>query len=297
VGAFFVKDRWRVGKRLTTTLGTRYTYIGFLSDPHHADAIVQVELKGEPGTLVRGSVATRTLAPGGDLLTLSTVSASPAITWAHLGPGLRPSRTLSAEFGLDHSFRSGGRVGAFAFRERTRDQLWTLFGDGNALQVRNAGSVGVQGIGFTVGQGFGSAFKGSVTYRFGRGSRAGGATLRARAAALGFDEAAFHDLVARVETFIGWTNTRVAALYRVNALSEDGEADRASVIEGTVATTRFDVQVTQGLPFLQPLTQADWEVLLAVSNLFYEASEGGFFDELAVQDPPTRVAGGISVRF
>jgi hypothetical protein len=188
-------------------------------------------------------------------------------------------------------------VGAFAFRERTRDQLWTVFEDGNALRVRNAGSVGVQGIGFTVGQGFGSAFKGSVTYRFGRGSRLPGPAPRARAAALGFEEAEFHDLVARVETFIGWSNTRVAALYRVNALSEDGQERPASAIEGTVATTRFDVQLTQGLPFLHPLTQADWEVLLAVSNLFYEASEGGFFDELAVQDPPTRVAGGISVRF
>jgi hypothetical protein len=124
-----------------------------------------------------------------------------------------------------------------------------------------------------------------------------GPAVGARAAALGFEEAEFHDLVARVETFIRWTNTRVAALYRVNALSEDGEEHPASAIEGTVATTRFDVQVTQGLPFLHPLTQADWEVLLAVSNLFYEASEGGFFDELAVQDSPTRVAGGISVRF
>jgi hypothetical protein len=297
VGAFFIKDRWRVGRRLTTTLGTRYTYIGFLSDSHHADAVVEVELEGDPGTLVRGSLATRTLAPGGDLLTLSTMSASPAITWAHLDPGLRPSRTLSAEFGMDHSFRTGGRVGAFAFRERTRDQLWTVFDAGNALRVRNAGSVGVQGVGFTVGQGFGSAFKGSVTYRFGRGSRVDGSALQARAAALGFEEADFHDVVARVETFIGWTNTRVAALYRINALSEDNEEHPASGIEGTVATTRFDVQVTQGLPFLQPLTQADWEVLLAVSNLFYEASEVGFFDELAVQDPPTRVAGGISVRF
>jgi hypothetical protein len=31
--------------------------------------------------------------------------------------------------------------------------------------------------------------------------------------------------------------------------------------------------------------------------MFYEASQGGFLDELAVQDPPTRVVGGISVRF
>jgi hypothetical protein len=296
VGAFFIKDRWRVGERLTTTFGTRYTYIGFLSDAHHADAIVRVELRGDPATLVRGSMTTRTLAPGGDLLTLSSVSASPAITWARLDDGLRPSRTLRFEVGVDHSFRSGGHLGAFAFREQTRDQLWTAFENGSAVRVRNAGTVGVQGLGVTVRRGFGSVVSGSVTYTFGRGSRLSGPAFGTRVAALGFTEAEFHDVVARLETFIGWTDTRVAALYRVNALSEDEE--RAfSLLDGTVATTRFDVQVTQGIPFLQPLTRADWDLLVAVSNLFYEASEGGFLEEFAVQDPPTRVVGGISVRF
>ena len=223
MGAFFVKDRWRVGKRLTTTLGTRYTYLGFLSDAHHADAIVEVEVRGTTGTLLRGSVATRTLAPGGDLLTLSTVSASPAITWAQLDAGLRPARSLRAEVGVDRAFASGAHVGAFAFRENTRDVLWTAFESGNALRVRNAGTVGIQGLGVTLGTGFGSAFKGSVTYTFGRGARVDGAPFGARVPVLGFEEAAFHDLVARLETFIHWSDTRVAALYRLNALSEDGD--------------------------------------------------------------------------
>jgi hypothetical protein len=48
---------------------------------------------------------------------------------------------------------------------------------------------------------------------------------------------------------------------------------------------------------MEPLTRADWELLVAVRNMFYEASQAGFLDELAVQDPPTRVVGGISVRF
>jgi hypothetical protein len=297
VGAFFVRDRWRVGERLTTSFGTRYTYIGFLSNPHHADAIVEVEVRGDAETVVRGSVATRTLAPGGDLLTLSTDSASPAMAWADLDPGLRASRTLHMEFGVDRSFRSGGRLGAFAFREQTRDQLWTAFEESGDLEVRNAGSVSLQGIGFTVGRRFGSVIDGSVTYRFGRGARQLAPMLGMRPAALGFEEAEFHDLVARLETFIGWTDTRVAALYRVNALSEGGEAQDAASVRRSPATTRFDVHVTQGLPFLQPLTRADWDLLVAISNLFYEASEGGLLDEMAVQDPPTRVVGGISVRF
>lgn len=297
VGAFFVKDRWQINKRLAATVGARYTYIGFLSDAHHADAIVQVEMRGSRGTVIQGSVATRTLAPGGDLLTLSTVSASPAITWAHLDEGLRPSRTVHMEMGIDHSFRSGGRVGAFVFREQTRDQLWTAFQDGHRLRVRNAGTVGAHGLGVTAGHQFGSLVKGSVTYTFGRGSRIETPFLGVLAPVSQLEDARFHDVVARLETFIGFTNTRVAALYRVNSLADEDERPSAASLDGRPTTTRFDVQVTQGLPFMQPLTRADWDLLVAVSNMFYEVSEGGFFDELAVQDPPTRVVGGISVRF
>ena len=111
-----------------------------------------------------------------------------------------------------------------------------------------------------------------------------------------FEEAEFHDLAARVETFIGWSDTRVAALCRLNSLAESNTPTLTGA-RGFATSTRFDVQLTQGLPFLAPLTRADWELLLAVRNMFYEASQAGFLDELAVQDPPTRVVGGISVRF
>jgi hypothetical protein len=155
--------------------------------------------------------------------------------------------------------------------------------------------VGARGFGVTIGRRFGGVLDGSVTYTYGR-SRRNGAASFAALPIVAFDEAEFHDLVARLETVIDWTDTRVAALYRLNALSDDGVAAQPG-LGRTATATRFDVQVTQGLPFLQPLTRADWEVLLAVRNMFYEASQGAFLDELAVQDPPTRVVGGISVRF
>ena len=63
------------------------------------------------------------------------------------------------------------------------------------------------------------------------------------------------------------------------------------------AHSRFDVQLSQGLPFLGALTRADWDVLVAVRNLYYEASEGAILDEMAVSNPPKRVLGGIAVRF
>jgi hypothetical protein len=107
---------------------------------------------------------------------------------------------------------------------------------------------------------------------------------------LAFHEGDFHDLAARVETMIGGTDTRVIAFCRVNRLASD-------LRPGSMTNTRFDVQVSQGLPFLGAITRADWDVLVAVRNLFYEASEGGVLDEMAVAHPPKRVLGGISVRF
>jgi outer membrane receptor protein involved in Fe transport len=294
VGAAFVQDRWRLSDRLTATTGARYTYVGFLPDSHHADAVVQIELRGDEQTLVRGSVTTRTLTPGGDLLTLSTVAASPAITWARLDEGLHPARSMRYELGVDRNLGSA-RLGARIFDEATRDLLLTTF-DGSTPIIRNAGSVGARGFGVSVGRRFGGVVNGSVTYTFGHSHRFGAMPFAADAAVTSHDQAEFHDLVARLETVIDCSDTRVAALYRLNALYDD----RGAALPGaprTSTATRFDVQLTQGLPFLQPLTRADWELLVAVRNMFYEASQGGFLDELAVQDPPTRVVGGISVRF
>jgi hypothetical protein len=293
LGAVFLRDRWKIGERLAATAGGRYTYVGYLPDSHHADAVVEVEVRGDDRTFVRGSIATRTLTPGGDLLTLSTVAASPALTWARLEEGLQPARSTRCELGLDHAM-GPARVGARIFDETSRDVLLTTF-DGRTPHIRNGGSLGARGIGVTVGRRFGGVVDGSLTYTYGRGRHAG-ATAGAAPPIVALDEAEFHDVVARLETVIDWSDTRVAAFYRLNALSDDRGPAPAGAARASTAT-RFDVQLTQGLPFLQPLTRADWEVLLAVRNMFYEASQGAFLDELAVQDPPTRVVGGISVRF
>jgi len=178
-------------------------------------------------------------------------------------------------------------------RGATRDLL-TIFDEGGALRVRNIGEMAAHGIGVRVGRRIGRAFNGTVTYTFGRATHP--AWPGPAVDPLGFEEAQFHDLVARFETFINWTDTRVAALYRLNTLSDESGAPVTRPGSSTTRT-RFDLQVTQGLPFMQPLTRADWELLVAVSNIFYEASEGGLLDELTVQEPPTRVVGGVSVRF
>jgi hypothetical protein len=295
LGAAFVRDRWRLGERVTATTGMRYTYVGFLEDAHHADAVVQLEIQGDLDSVVHGSVSTRTLAPGGDLLTLSTVAASPAITWARLEDGLRAARSVHAEIGVDRTVATGSHVGALLFADHTNDALLTLF-EGGVPLVSNFGTLDARGFGITVGHRFGGATSGSLTYTFGQGRRDGRPVFGWGAPIAGFQKTEFHDLLARFETFIDWSDTRLAALCRLNALSDSGTTS-PSGSRPSSTSARFDIQLTQGLPFLAPLTRADWEVLVAVRNMFYEASQAGFLDELAVQDPPTRVVGGISVKF
>ena len=294
MGAAFVRDRWRLGDRLTAVTGARYTYVGFLPDSHHADAVLQIEFRGDKRTLLRGSITTRTLAPGGDLLTLSTVAASPAITWARLEDGLQAARSRRLDVGVERSL--GATVlSAQVFDEATQDVLLTTFDDSTPL-VRNAGRLGARGFGVTLGRSFGRAVNGSVTYTFGHSRRLAGSPVLASLPVTAYEEAEFHDLVARLETVIDWSDTRLAAFCRLNSLS-DGRTRGAVGPARASTATRFDLQLTQGLPFLEPLTRADWELLVAVRNMFYEASQVGFLDELAVQDPPTRVVGGIAVRF
>lgn len=290
-GAVFARSRVRFGDKVRAIAGGRYTYVGFLTNSHHADAILEVEVEGSPGTILRGSISTRALVPGGDLLTLSTVAASPAITWARLEDGLRTAHAIRYQLDLDRSV-GASRVGAQVFDERVSDVLLTTFQGGSPV-FANRGRAGAQGLAVTLGHRLGSVAEASVRYTFGRTHRLGHPWAE-RTTTTAFDEAAFHDLTVCLETMIDWTDTRLSAVYRLNATSDIGWGAEPNP---RAMVSRFDVQLTQGLPFLQPLTRADWELLIAIRNMFYEASQVGFLEELAVREPPTRVVGGVSVRF
>ena len=138
---------------------------------------------------------------------------------------------------------------------------------------------------------------GSVTYTYGHSWRAGRPRRRSGAPSdLAFDEADFHDLAARVETFIDGTDTRVVAFCRLNALAD--RVDAASGSRPTSTNTRFDVQLSQGLPFLGALTRGGLGGAAGRAQpLLRGVRKAGVLDELAVSNPPKRVLGGISVRF
>jgi hypothetical protein len=87
--------------------------------------------------------------------------------------------------------------------------------------------------------------------------------------------------------------TRVFVLYKLNnAYARGDESQTRPGLDG-----RWDVQVIQGLPFMN-FSSAQWEMLVAVRNLFRESfSETSVYDELLVVRPPKRLVGGITVRF
>ncbi len=292
VGALFLEDRIRLGERLTALAALRQTYIGFVQDRNHFDPALSLEWRPVGNTRVHASAGERTLVPGGDLLTLSTLATAPAIVYAALPTDLRAERVVRYELGADRSV-AGSLIGVRVFEEATHDQLVNAFIGGSAvrqLRILNAGSANVRGAGVDLTREFGRAVRGSLGYSFGRVRRQTSMGLVSGPSTVSLPEGAYHDLMGRLEARVDPTDTRVVAFCRLNLM-------RASGQDEPVRNTRFDVQVSQGLPFIGTLTRADWELLVAVRNLFYEAAEAGTLDELAVVAPPTRVIGGISVRF
>ena len=292
VGAVSFQDRWELSDRITTTVGGRFSYAGFLERSNQLDRMFGVEFRRDARTRIRTSARSHTLVPGGDVLTVATISSSPAVAFAVLDEGLRAERVLRYEVAIDQEYGEY-TVEAHTFYETIHDQLVNSFSDGgqvlpHALNVSNGGWVGTRGMGMRVARRFGDAVQGSMTYTYGHSWRP---EAVAADPMLAFRQGDFHDVAARVETMIEGTDTRVIAFCRVNRLAS------SELKPGGVLNTRFDVQVSQGLPFLGAITRADWDVLVAVRNLFYEASEGGILDEMAVSHPPKRVLGGISVRF
>lgn len=294
-GALFVRDTVALGERGEASLGARWNYYGFLTDAHHVDPSAAVEWRTGPRSRLRAAVSERSVAPGGDLLTLSTLAAAPALAYALFDPSLRPERVTRYEVAF--ATRAGGaQVTATAFREGVEDQLVNVFAPaerGRGLRIVNGRGVVVSGAGLSLEGRLARAVSGRIAYAGGLARRESAGLALENAAPADLEALAdgrFHEVVAQVETWIDRSDTRLLAYYRISRLDPDGPAAAQS-------QTRFNIQVTQGLPFIGDWTRADWDLLLGLRNLYYEEAEGATLDEWAVVRPPKRVVGGISVKF
>ena len=102
-----------------------------------------------------------------------------------------------------------------------------------------------------------------------------------------------HDVTTTLEAEVPRTATRIVARCRVSSGFTRADAD--AVTAGVDA--RFDVRVTQTLPF-SPIEGSQWELLVAFRSLFHEQADGAsIYDELLVVDPPRQFVGGLVVHF
>jgi hypothetical protein len=292
-GAAFLEDKWSVSQAVTATLGARYSYIGFVNERNHIDPRASIEVQTSRGTRFQAGFSTTTLAPGGDLLAVPAQAPSSALSLAATDSALRPERVLRCSLGAEHPMGATS-IGLRLFQEATRDQLLNTFDRVNAPQalwITNGSDLSTRGIALTVGHQILKSVGASVTYTYGQAQRSG--TGFDPGVFMNFRDAHFQDVTGRMEAVFDGSETRLVAFYRINTLRSRGEG----ISPQSVMNSRFDVEIRQGLPFLGALTRADWELLVAMRNLFYPEEEAGLLDEFAVVNPPKRVLGGISVRF
>ena len=167
--------------------------------------------------------------------------------------------------------------------------------------VGTAGDADISGMGLTVAHALTAHVRGSVNYTISRARwtsgppRADNVLLRriVPAALHTADIERIHDVLTTLEAELPWTATRVLVFYRVNSdFIKANDLDEPRGLDG-----RFELQVNQALPFMG-FMRSQWEMLVAVRNLFQEGMPtSSVYDEVLVVRPPTRVVGGLTVRF
>jgi hypothetical protein len=310
VGGVYGSDRWRVTDGLELDYGLRWDRYSYVANaPNMVSPTVGGRVHVGRRLSIVGQAAQRMLAPG------STEFLPPAAA----GPWLPPERTFTSlsstgafraervrhfDLGVEQAFSGGRTVSLRRFHQGTDDQTATIFGLNTGGDLWAAGHYSVASIGGVAIDGWtmraagsvSSRLSGSVEYSVGSTQwTPGGSARRVEMLAPSVVRAGterMQDLLASVDVAIPESDTRLSVVYRVNsAFSRSGA-------EGTPGTgARFNMQINQALPF-QPLRGGRLEVLVAVSNLFRDLRQpGSLFDELLTVAPPTRLLGGVQIRF
>lgn len=307
-GVVYAFDSWSMSDHVSVVYGARYAKYGYIDDSLISP---RARLTVTPFGRLRLSAGAswRSLAPGAEEFVPSMVAGTwlpPERTFAPVkGSAFVPERTGHFDVSAEHDLNDETMIGMRAFYQRTEDQLVTMFGvaderaasDLGHYYVGTAGDVETRGYTVSVRHVIAKRVRGSVDYTVTTAEwlETPQSSIVSRRlpglARLGTER--LHDITTTVETEVPLTETRVFALYRVNT----GYAgDRAEALEPAVAA-RFDLQVTQSLPFMN-FSNAQWEMLLGVRNLFRDlVDEASIYDELLVVRPPKRIVGGLTLRF
>ena len=310
LGGVFGTDHWRITDGLELDYGLRWDRYSYVStSPNMISPSVGGRVHIARGLSVVGEAAQRMIAPGG------TEFLPPATA----GPWLPPERTFSSlssngnfraervrhvDLGIEQSFDGDRAVSLRRFRQETDDQTATIFGANTDGSMWAAGHYAVASVGGATINGWtlraagalSKRLSGSVEYSVGSTEWAsGGSAPRVEMLAPSVvrrGSERLQDLLTSLDLAIPGSETRLSLVYRVDSAFSRSAGQLAP---GTGA--RFNMQINQALPF-QPLRGGRLELLVAVSNLFRDLRQpGSLFDELLTVAPPTRLLGGVQLRF
>jgi hypothetical protein len=311
VGAMYAYDDWAITDRVSIGYGAHYAHYDYLAgDTEHLSPRVSASFEPVDTIRIRAVATRQVVAPGAEefLPPAGAQVLPPQRTFSPLTTrGFRPEDLQHYEIGVERMF-DGATVGVRVFDQRVDEQLVTVFGmrspgaseaDIGHYYVGNAGDVDLRGWGITFSHALAANVRGSFDYSLSDADWGNGGSLdrerlaRIMPSALRNTFERVHDFTTTLETELPSSATRVFVLYKLNSayIRADGSESRPGL------DARWDVQVSQALPFMNFMS-AEWEMLIAVRNLFRESfAETSIYDELLVARPPKRLVGGITVKF
>lgn len=310
VGAVYAYDDWAITPRLTLSFGAKYARYDYLQDRglFSPRASVTVTPTTDETFKLRAAVSRRTVAPGAEefIPPATGLWLPPERTFSALSMrrGFSAERVDHMEVAAEREWTGRVVTSVRVFRQDVDDQLVTLFGSivpGSSsaglghYYVASAGDFGAVGWGVSVRRRMAERLYASVDYTnvdstWIESSPSDQALLRLPIAIRQHEQDRFHDVTTTVDSTLPVTDTRLFVTYKVNSRLDAGPiASRRGA--------RFDIQLTQALPFLN-FAGAELEMLMAVRSLFREGLlEASVYDEVLVVRPPKRIVGGVTVRF
>jgi len=310
VGAMYAMDNWKITPELRFSYGAKYARYDYLADRGLLSPRVTMILQPDSNDslTVRTTVMHREMAPGAEEFIPPSMGLwlPPERTFSQVSrASFLPERHDQLEIAVDREWAKHVIIGFRAFKEQVDDQVVTIFGlavaDSPAevghYQVGSAGDFRAHGWGVTFSRTMGENTRASVDYTQAqtvwRDRSSDSDLLEVLAPSLVRRGERIHDVTASLESIVAPSATRLLVVYKLNTAYAASKVADATPNAGV----RFDVQVNQALPFMN-FTSAQWEMVVAVSNLFKEALyENSVYDELMVVRPPKRVLGGVTVRF
>ncbi len=297
-----------ISRRWTLGYGARYEHYDYLGGYGLVSPSLMVSFAPVASFRLHAKTSMQQVAPGAEEFVPPADAqwVPPQRTFAPLGANrFSTERVQNYEVGATRQFTRMA-VGVRAFQQRVDEQLVTVFGAadparliaaGGHYGVASAGDAAMHGWSVGVAHNLSPHVHGRVDYTllstvWQASTGADRAALAAYAPrALRQPNERLHDVTTSLDAELPQTATRFHVLYRLNS----GFAGDPVALQS--ADGRFDLQLRQGLPFLNGM-KGDWEMLLGVRSLFRSTVEDrSLYDELLVVRAPKSVIGGLQVRF